>query len=185
MHWINDKTIKRPFDFKTGKNFQCGSFTIIEDGVIIGDNVKIGSFCLIKSGTVIEDNVFIDSFCISSGDNLIGEGSTIRYQSIIARNVIIGKNCYFCAGVKTAYLDHTLNSKDFLKIGECVFIGDNSTILAGVDIVKDVVIGAHSLVTKDLNICGSIYTGTPAKLKRSFAPDEYSKYVKIMEKKGD
>lgn len=139
-------------------------YTIIEDGCKIGKRVVIGHHCLIKKGTVIEDDVFFDSYCISSGNNIIGAGSKIRYQSIVARNVVIGKRVFFCAGVKTAYLNHERRENDKpLVIEDDVFVGDNSTILSGLVIAKGSVIGAHSLVTNHLLTPFAVYTGCPAK----------------------
>lgn len=185
MHWEQDRSIKKPLMFKPGKNFQCGHHTVIEEGVEIGDNVRVGHFALVKKGTILEDDTFFDSYCVSSGNCHIGKGTHIRYQSIVARNVQIGEYCFLCAGVKTAYLDHNAQETNRpLVIGNNVFIGDNSTVLAGLEIQRDIVIGAHSLVTKGLSTSGSIYFGNPAVFKRSFTASEYDKYLKLMRGRG-
>jgi len=174
MHF--DPTIRIGNNVKIGKNVAIGPYTMIWDDVTIEDNSTIGSFCVIKRHTYISSSVFFDDFCISSGKCFIGEGSQIRYQSIIARNVVIGRNVFFCAGVKTAYLDHAgLPSKDVMRIGDEVFVGDNSTILAGKQIAKGVVIGAHSLVTKNLDNVDGVYMGCPAKFVRSLGTSEISR----------
>lgn len=152
---------------KIGKNFVCGEYTFIAEDVEIGDNVRIGSHVVIKSGTVIKDNVFFDDYCISSGQCTIGSGSQIRYQSIVARNVLVGEDVFFCAGVKTAYLDHTGNPDPInLLINNGVFLGDNVTVLSGLEIKAGVVVGAHSLVTENLLNTNGIYVGCPARFKR-------------------
>jgi len=158
---------------KVGKGFECGPYSIIQSGVEIGDNVIIGSHAVIKSGTIIEDGVFIDDFCICSGNARIGAGSQIRYQSIIARNVEIGENVFFCAGVKTAYLTHERQASTLkLRIGNNCFLGDNATVLSGVQILEGCVIGAHSLVTKNCDAPYSVYFGTPAKYVRGLSHEE-------------
>ena len=158
---------------KLGHNVKVGHYSVIEPDVQIGDNVVIGTHVKLKSGTVIEDNVFIDDYVVTSGRCWIGKGSQIRYQSIIARNVSIGENVFFCAGVKTAYLDHTRQgSERQLKIGNNCFIGDNATILAGMEIEEGVVIGAHSLVNKHCYIPYAVYIGTPIRHHRNLTDEE-------------
>jgi acetyltransferase-like isoleucine patch superfamily enzyme len=174
-------------DVKIGKNFQCESYTIIEKNVVIGNNVRIGSHVVIKPGTIIEDDVFIDDYCISSGQCRIGYRSQIRYQSIIARNVEIGTDVFFCAGVKTAYLDHTGNpNPKKLIIRDGVFLGDNVTVLSGLILDFGVVVGAHSLVTEDLIEKNGIYIGCPAKYRRNLNMQEvqnrYNRILKIRNK---
>jgi UDP-3-O-[3-hydroxymyristoyl] glucosamine N-acyltransferase len=160
---------------KIGNNVRIGSHTRIASNVEIAGHCRIGSHVIIKAQTELATGVFFDDFCISSGHCYIGEFSQIRYQSIIARNVHIEKECFFCAGVKLAYLDHTGNPvpvKNGLKIGSRTFVGDNSTILAGLQIAYGSVIGAHSLVTKDLNVSNGVYFGVPANYRRGLTRDE-------------
>jgi UDP-3-O-[3-hydroxymyristoyl] glucosamine N-acyltransferase len=158
---------------KIGNNVRIGSHTRIASNVEIAGHCRIGSHVIIKAQTELATGVFFDDFCISSGHCYIGEFSQIRYQSIIARNVHIEKECFFCAGVKLAYLDHTGNPvpvKNGLKIGSRTFVGDNSTILAGLQIAYGSVIGAHSLVTKDLNVSQQCLFWGPCKLSsRSYS----------------
>lgn len=171
--WKTDKSNYIAGDFCPGKNFTIGSNNIILPDVRVGDNVEVGHFTLIKSNTEIKDNVFFDSYCLTSGDCFIGEGSKIRYQSIIARGVEIGKDVFFCAGVKTAYLNHKRGvSLKTLIIKDGCFIGDNATILSGLTLAEGVVIGAHSLVTKDCDIPHGVYMGTPAKFVRTLTEKE-------------
>lgn len=156
-----------------GNNVKVGPFSVIDADAVIGDDVVIGSHARIKAQTIIEPNVFIDDHVISSGYCRIGEGSQIRYQSIIARNVSIGKNVFFCAGVKTAYLDHSRNgSNTWLVIGDNCFVGDNATILAGLELAEGVVIGAHSLVTANCHNHYGVYVGTPARFLRPLTDEE-------------
>lgn len=163
-------------DVAMGSNVHIGHFTEIHDNVIIGNGVVIGSHVVIKPYTVIGDGVFFDDYCISSGYCEIGDFSQIRYQSIIARNVSIGKHVFFCAGVKTAYLNHTgePDTKQ-MRIEDEVFVGDNSTILSGLTVGYGTVIGAHSLLTHNALRENSIFVGCPAKYRRALSIDEISR----------
>ena len=165
--WRADKTIIHPEEFNPGKNFQCGSYTIIDDDVQIGDNVRIGCFVRLKEGTIIGDNVWIDDYSVSSGECIIEDNVVIRYKSIIARNVRVRSGAYISPMVSTAYLDHsTVQSVVPLVIGSEAFIGTGVIILPRGSIAKGVVVGAGSVVTKPLDKPFAIYHGIPAIFQR-------------------
>ena len=166
-------TVKIGKNVTIGADVEIGHFTEIHDNVTIMDQVVIGSHAVIKPHTILGQGVFFDDYCISSGHCEIGDYSQIRYQSIIARNVFIGHHVFFCAGVKTAYLNHMgkPNPKQLI-VKDRVFVGDNSTLLSGLTVHYGVVIGAHSLLTKDAVYGDGIYVGTPAKFTRKLNIDE-------------
>lgn len=137
-------------------NVQFGkNLTVVEPvnlyGCKIGDNNFIGPFVEIQKGV------------------LIGNNCKIQSHSFICELVEIGNDCFISHGVKfindlfssggPAQGDHEKWKKTI--IGDKVSIGTNSTILP-VKIVSNVVIGAGSVVTKDINQPG-IYVGNPAK----------------------
>ena len=141
-------------DIKTGEN--C---TIIEPVNLyeceLGNNVFIGPFVEITKGAIIGDNTRISS------------------HSFICDLVTIGKNCFIGHGVmftNDLFKDGKIinDRKRFIKtkIEDNVIIGSNSTILP-VNICAGTVIGAGSVVTKDITIKGT-YAGNPARLLREF-----------------
>ena len=116
----------------------------------------------------IGNNVFIGPF-VEVGKNVeIKDNSRISSHSYICEKVKIGKNCFIGHGVMFTN-DKFLNGKisfksdDWLttEIEDNVLIGSNATILP-VKICKNVVIGAGSVVTKDITKPGT-YAGNPAK----------------------
>lgn len=116
----------------------------------------------------LEDNVFIGPFCEIQKGVIIGENSRIQSHSFICELVTIGKNCFVAHGVMFindlfAEGKPSGDSKLWKKtvINDNVSIGSNATILP-VSICSDVVIGAGSVVTKDITRSG-IYAGNPIK----------------------
>lgn len=137
--------------FKHGKNFKIGKGCIIHEDVQVGDNVTIQSGVELRSDTIIGDDCYIDSGVKSSGRCRIGNRVTLRYDTIIARDVIIRNDVYIAPQVMFINIDFI--EKDHPRrptiIGNSVKIGTNATIDAGVRIADYVIIGAKSMVVKD------------------------------------
>ncbi len=140
--------------------------------VNFGEKVKIISPVNLY-GCEISDNVFIGPFVEIQKGVRIGKNTKIQSHSFICELVEIGSNCFISHG--TMFINDKFQSGgpaggDKTKwkntiIGDNVSIGTNSTILP-VTIVDKVVIGAGSVVTKDILEPG-IYAGNPArKLRR-------------------
>ena len=117
------------------------------------------------------DNVFIGPFVEITKGVSIGNNTRISSHSFICELVTIGENCFIGHGVmftndlfKNGKLGGSKKNWFKTKIENNVLIGSNATILP-VKICKGSVIGAGSVVTKDIKIKG-IYAGNPAKLLR-------------------
>ena len=121
-------------------------------------------------GCEIGDNCFIGPFVEIQKDVVIGNNCKIQSHSFICELVEIGNHCFVSHGAMfindlfqkggPAQGDKSLWKKT--RIGNHVSIGTNATILP-VSITDNVVIGAGSVVTRDLLEPG-IYAGNPAKL---------------------
>ena len=115
------------------------------------------------------ENVFIGPFTEIQKSTYIGDNSKVQSHSFICEMVTIGKNCFIGHGVMfindlfenngPALGDKTLWKET--KIGNNVSIGSNATILP-IEICDNVVIGAGSVVTKNI-IEPGIYYGNPAR----------------------
>ena len=139
--------------------------------VSLGENVTVIEPSNLYECT-IKDNCFVGPFVEIQKDVIVGENTKIQSHSFICELVSIGSSCFIGHGVvfindlfsenKPANGNKQLWKKT--SIGNNVSIGSNSTILP-VDICDGAVIGAGSVVTKDIKDRG-IYAGNPAKLLR-------------------
>lgn len=138
IHGVNFKVIEpvNIYDCKFGNDVFIGPFVEIQKNVLIGNSTKIQSHSFICELVTIGDNCFVGHGVTFVNDKFANGGPA--------------------NGDKTLWLKTT--------VGNNVSIGSNSTILP-VNIADNVVIGAGSVVTKDLNEPG-IYFGNPAKLKK-------------------
>lgn len=121
------------YECEIGNNTFVGPFVEIQKDVIIGRNCKIQSHSFICELVEIKDNTFVSHGVVFINDKFTN-GSPARGDKTLWKNTIVGKN---------------------------VSIGSNATILP-VTICDDVVIGAGSVVTKNIVEPG-FYVGNPAK----------------------
>ena len=154
-------------------------------------NVKFGKNVNIIEPTniyesVLGDDVFVGPFVEIQKDTKIGSGTRIQSHSFICELVEIGKNCFIGHGV--VFINDKFNNKNGpsgdsklwkkTKIGDNVSIGSNSTILP-INICSGSLIGAGSVVTKNIKIKG-VYAGNPAKLiNKRFTEDQIDKLLEI------
>jgi len=132
-----------------GKNFQTGNKANIRELNQIGDDVSIGTHSVIEHNIAIGNNVRIHS------QVFVPEYSTLENDCWIGPNVVL---------TNARYPKH-LSVKDELKgplIGNNAKIGANATILPGVTIGKNSLIGAGCVVTKHV-APDNIVVGNPAK----------------------
>lgn len=138
--------------------------------VRLGSGVKLVKPVNLYGGTISSD-AFVGPFVEIQPGVHVGERTRIQSHTFICSNVSIGDDCFIGHGVvftndllKTgpARGDKTKYKKTTL--GNRVSVGSNSTILP-VRIEDDIIIGAGSVVTKDLLTRG-VYAGNPARLLR-------------------
>jgi len=149
--------------------------------VEFGDNITIIEPVNLY-GCVIGDNCFIGPFVEIQYNVKIGFNCKVQSHSFICELVEIGNNCFISHGVmfindKFQKAGPSQGDKNYwypTKIGNNVSIGTNSTILP-VKICSDVIIGAGSVVTKDI-IEPGIYAGNPAKRIKDFPFEVKNEY---------
>jgi len=154
--------------------------------LIIKSNVVIGANCIIYRGSEIDEFVFIGDLASIREDvkiglkTVIGKGVTVENRTTIGKKVKIETNAYITAisiiedycfiapevtFTNDNFLGRTEERKKYFKgptLKKGARIGANATILPGIIIGEDAVVGAGSVVTKDLEP-RKIYVGVPAK----------------------
>ncbi|ANV97913.1 UDP-3-O-(3-hydroxymyristoyl)glucosamine N-acyltransferase [Helicobacter enhydrae] len=145
-----------------------------------GKNTRVITPCNLYECT-LGDDVFVGPFVEIQSNAHIGARTRIQSHSFICSLVHIGEDCFIGHGVMFI---NDLFSEGFpaptpqdwrpTHIGNRVSIGSNATILP-ISICDDVVIGAGSVVTRDITTSG-IYAGNPA---RQIAPLPRKNHAKI------
>ena len=146
-------------DVKLGQNVKLSKF-INMYGCTIGDNVKIGAF------VEIQKNAFVGNNCKISSHTFICEGVTIEDDVFVGHSVAFINDIYprATAGGQLQTESDWKVEKTLVKRGAS--IGSGATILAKVTIGENAIIGAGSVVTKDVPP-NTIVAGNPAKFLRS------------------
>ncbi len=130
---------------KVGNNSLIKSFTYIE-GTKIEKNVIVGPYARLRSGTILREKSKIGNFVETKNSN-INKNSKINHLSYIG-DTSIGKNSNIGAGTITCNYDGVKKSKTI--ISDNVLIGSNSSLVAPVKIDKDSIVGAGSVITKNV-----------------------------------
>ena len=130
---------------KIGDNSHIKSFTHIE-GTRIEKNVTVGPYARLRSGTVLKSNTKIGNFVETKKTN-IDTNSKVNHLSYIG-DTKIGKNSNIGAGTITCNYDGLKKSKT--KIKDNVFIGSNSSLVAPLTIEEGSLVGAGSVITKNV-----------------------------------
>jgi len=160
---IAPETIFFSSDTKIGKNVEIEPYVVISKKVSIGNNVKILSFSHLN-GVKIDNNVSIGPYArirpgtkIKSGSRIgnfveikkskIEKKSKVNHLSYIG-DTQIGQNVNIGAGTITCNYDGIKKSKTRIK--KNVFIGSNTSLVAPVTINENSIVGAGSVITKNV-----------------------------------
>lgn len=145
-----------------------------------GQNVYIGKNCIMTYGNIsIGNDVYIGpNACIQSAHGEISIGNHVMFGPGV--NIHGGNHKFDCIGKYMKSIDKQPNSDGLVRIEDDVWIGANAIILANVKIGKGSIIGAGSIVTKDVPPY-SIYTGAPGlKIRSRFSEEEIREHERIL-----
>lgn len=123
--------------------------------VNIGKNTNIWQFCVVLKGAAIGSNCNICSHCFIENDVKIGNNVTVKngvslYDGIVIEDdVFIGPNAVFCNDKYPKSKNKNFKLEPIL-IKKGASIGANATILPGVTVGEGALVGAGSVVTKDV-----------------------------------
>jgi acetyltransferase-like isoleucine patch superfamily enzyme len=144
-------------DVKLGRNVRIHGFTNLY-GCEIGDETRIGTFVEIQKGALIGDN------CKISSHTFICEGVTIESGVFVGHGVTFINDRYPRATNSAGQLQTEADwdcQKTVVKRGAS--IGSGATLLGGITVGENAIIGAGSVVTKDVP-SNTIVAGNPAKI---------------------
>lgn len=167
MNRFKDCFVSEKAEIGEGTIVRTGA--IIEEECRIGKNCRIGYHAVLRKGTVIGDNSVFGTLSVSEGFNKIGNHVTIHSQCHITQTVEIEDWVFiapFFCGANTKKIVHgrryELVKEGYrIKAGARIAIG--VLVMPGVTIGRETLIGAGSLVTRDIPDFAIAY-GSPAKV---------------------
>lgn len=131
------------------------------EGAQVHDHVTMGPYCHLRKGAVLQEGVHLGNFG-EVKDSVLGPGTKMGHFSYIG-NATIGENVNIGAGTITCNYDG--ETKHPTEIGDDVFIGSDTMLVAPVKIGDRSKTGAGSVVTRDVPQ-DTLVMGVPAKEKR-------------------
>jgi bifunctional UDP-N-acetylglucosamine pyrophosphorylase/glucosamine-1-phosphate N-acetyltransferase len=160
---VGPETIYFSKDTKIGKNVTIEPYVVFGLKVKIGNNViiksfshlenckvenkvDIGPYARIRPGTVLKEGSKIGNF-VEIKKSTLGKKSKVSHLTYIGDS-LIGKSVNVGAGTITCNYDGVKKNKT--KIKDNVFIGSNSSLVAPLTIEQDSVVGAGSVITKNV-----------------------------------
>lgn len=163
--WV--KVFLNPFKHKKGKGSKIQGRTRMD--VLPYNNFELGEYSTIEDFATVNNGV---------GDVIIGNRSIVGLSNVIIGPVTIGNDVMLAqnivvSGLNHGYEDVTISPKDQkvstrpIIICDDVWIGANSVITAGVTIGKHSVVGAGSIVTKDVPEY-TVVAGNPARILKKY-----------------
>lgn len=168
-------------DTKIGKNVEIEPYVVFADKVKIGNNVKILSFSHLE-GVKIDNDVSVGPYArlrpgtkIKSGSKIgnfvevkkstINKNSKVNHLSYIG-DALVGKEVNIGAGTITCNYDGRKKSKTNIK--DNVFVGSNTSLVAPVTLNEKSVIGAGSVITKNVSKGSLALTRSNQKEKKNY-----------------
>ncbi len=168
-------------DTKIGKNVEIEPYVVLADKVKIGNNVKILSFSHLE-GVKIDNDVSVGPYArlrpgtkIKSGSkignfvevkkSIINKNSKVNHLSYIGDS-LVGKEVNIGAGTITCNYDGRKKSKTNIK--DKVFVGSNTSLVAPVTLNEKSVIGAGSVITKNVSKGSLALTRSNQKEKKNY-----------------
>tara|TARA_B110001450_G_scaffold233323_1_gene236545 strand:+ start:57 stop:674 length:618 start_codon:yes stop_codon:yes gene_type:complete len=160
---MGPETIFFSNDTKIGKNVTIEPYVVIGPKVKIANNVivksfshlesckienkvEIGPYARIRPNTILKEGSKVGNF-VEIKKSIVGKKSKVNHLSYIGDSEI-GKSVNIGAGTITCNYDGVKKSKT--KIKDKVFIGSNSSLVAPITINKESIVGAGSVITKNV-----------------------------------
>ena len=171
---IGPETIFFSKDTKIGNNVTIEPFVVIGSKVKIGNNViiksfshlesckienkvEIGPYARIRPNTILKEGSKVGNF-VEIKKSTLGNKSKVNHLSYVG-DALIGKSVNIGAGTITCNYDGL--NKNKTKIKDKVFIGSNSSLVAPITLNKYSIVGAGSVITKNVRTKSLALTRSP------------------------
>ena len=136
----------------------------------------MGPYAHVRPDSSLAKNVHVGNFVEVKGSS-IGENTKAGHLTYIG-NSEVGANVNFGAGTITVNYDGQHKFKTV--IGNNVFVGSNSTIIAPVELGDNSLVGAGSTITKDVP-AGAVVVGNPARIVKEEKDDQTKDKTQLMD----
>jgi len=132
------------------------AFSHIEKAVVAND-AQIGPFARLRPDARLDEGVRIGNF-VEIKKSIIGKGSKVNHLSYIG-DTSLGQNCNIGAGSITCNYDGA--NKHQTTIGDRVFVGSDTKLIAPVSVGDDATVGAGSIISKNVESGGLTLSARP------------------------
>ncbi|WP_148864707.1 bifunctional UDP-N-acetylglucosamine diphosphorylase/glucosamine-1-phosphate N-acetyltransferase GlmU [Marinobacter fonticola] len=116
------------------------------DGADVGPGAQVGPFARLRPGTELAKGAKVGNF-VETKKAIVGEGSKINHLSYVG-DALLGRNVNVGAGTITCNYDGV--NKHQTRLGDDVFVGSNTALVAPVTVAEGATIGAGSTITRDV-----------------------------------
>lgn len=137
---IGNNQIREKIQNQLLKN-ECKVTTLVHPNAVLGSNVSIGTGTVVMAGVVINTGA------------RIGDGAILNTSSSVDHDCIVEKYCHIAVGAHLAGTVH---------VGQYTWIGAGTTVSNNATICENCMIGAGTVVVKDIKEKGT-YVGVPAR----------------------
>jgi len=156
----------KPTRIGGGSVFRSG--TVVYEGNTIGEGFQTGHNALIRQDNVIGDRCSLGSGSVIEFEARLGNGVRIHSQAFVPEHTILEDDCWIGPNVVLTNApyprgDRVKETLQGVRIGKRAKIGANATILPGVTVGDDALVGAGSVVTKDVPP-RAVVAGNPARV---------------------